>query len=461
MDLDIDKVKVLYKSYKSKYPYYLEIDKYYYGNTRSIDYIKPVPNRSNARINTNFVQKLCDEEALYSFGNKVTYKAVNEEHKEALKHIDYYFKNNGANYDSASGKSLVEFHLGYEIKYTNKNGEFKCKWVNPLQGDMYYNQYDEKEFFMYVHNQKIYENNKEKFVDYMDIYDNKYVYYLDNNFKILDVKAHNMGSLPIRDGVIDDVRYTEENGYIAGDKTIYRTIKSIQDAIEQNLSDITQEITDFHNAILKFYGIKLEDKKDKDGNIIYGADGQPLKKEPIVKSNSTLYFGDKKTQDAEWLIKQINDSFIKNTRDDLKDLIYTLTSHIDNNEKMQSNLSGVALRSRLQSLEAKVKSNENAMEDIIRHRIKCLFHYLRLNNVGDFDENMIDIIFTPCVPQDIATIADVIAKIPHEVVSHETKRSWIANIYGDLGNEQIKINKENEASLPKTDLDREINNEED
>ena len=447
MALDIKKVEKCYHEFKEKQNYYMEIDKYYYGNTVPLKKDSLLPGRSNARVYTNFIQKLVDEEAMYSFGNKVTFKAIDESQKEALKYISYYFKNNGAGYESSSGKRLIEFNLGYEISYMTKDGKFKNKWVSPLEGNVYLNEYDEVEFFIYVHT--VVEN--QKVIDRIDVYDDTFVYYLDNNLSQLDVKAHNFKTIPIGVGMIDNVRYTEENGYIEGDKTIYRTIRHLQDCIEQNLSDITQEITDFHNAILKFYNIDLENKIDADGNVVLDANGVPIKNEPIVSHNSILYFGDKSKEDAEWLIKDINDSFIKNTRDDMKDLIYTLTNHIDNNEKMQSNLSGIALRSKLQCLEARVKANENAMENIIRKRLQCLFNYLRTIKKGDFDENLISIEFTPCVPQDIGVIADVISKIPHEVVSNETKRSWIPQV-NNVESEQARIDREKEAEKPLLDL---------
>ena len=461
--VDIGNIKETYKDFKKNYDYYKKIDKYYYGNTDKLHRANSLPNRSNARIYTNFMQKIVDTEAQYSFGNKVTYKALDEKHKEALKYIDYYFKPLGAGYDDIAGKKLVEFHLGYEIKYINAKGQFRCKWVSPLEGSMAYDSYGDPQFFIYVHTKKeLNEKNEYEIVDYIDVYDNDYVYYFDDKFQLLDTKAHNMGCLPVSDGVIDGVKYTEKNGYIEGDKTVYRTIKSLQDGLEQNLSDIVQEITDFHNAILKTFGIgDLMDLTDEDGNVILDSYGNPIKKPPIQYDNDTLYFADKDKQDAQWLIKEINDSFIKNTRDDIIDLIYVLTSHINVNEKMQSNTSGIALRSRLQELEAKCKANEYAMENIIRARIECLFNFLRLKDIGDFDPNLIDIVFTPCVPQDITTLADVISKIPNEVLSNETKRGMLPNVYGNVELEQKRIDRETEASKPVVDLDQYMTHEED
>ena len=443
--LNLEKVKICYEEYKSKRPYYQKIDEYYFGNTDKLKNSPYLPNRSNARVSTNFVQKLVDEEALYSFGNKITYKAIDESQKDAITLIDYYTKNNSACYDSAIGKRLIEFNLGYELSFITKDGRFKNKWLTPLEANGYINEYGELEYFLYIY--KV--GDKE----FIDVYDDKYVYYLDDTFNILETKAHNLGTIPVGVGMVDMVRYTERNGYIEGDKTIFRTIKTLQDALEQNLSDITQEITDFHNAILKFYGIDLEDEVDANGEIKVDALGRPIKREPIVSNNSILYFEDKTENDAQWLIKDINDTFIKNTRDDIKDLIYTLTNHIDNNEKLSSNLSGIALRSKLQCLESRVKSNENAMEDVLRKRLQCLFNYLRVLSIGDFDENLIAIEFTPCVPQDISVIADVIAKIPHEVLSNETKRGLLPYV-NNLQAEQDKIDKEKEKEEPIFSLDR-------
>lgn len=457
--LDINKVKQCYMRFKKNQAYYLIIDKYYFGNTDELKSSLYLPNRSNSRIKTNFVAKIVDDESLYSFGNKVTYKAIDESQKDAINYIHYYLKNNGAGYDNSNGKRLVEFRLGYELSYLTEKGIFKNKYINPLEGDIWLDEYDEPEFFIYVHtkNQLRPPEQNSKLYDFIDVYDDKYVYYLDDGFNIIDTKAHNMGDLPIGVGMVDNVRYTEQNGYIEGDKTIFRNIKTLQDAIEQNCSDITQEITDFHNAILKFYGIDLEDQIDKDGKVILGADGQPLKKEPLLGQNSILYFNDKQKEDAEWLIKNINDSFIKNTRDDFKDLIYTLTSHVDSNEKMVSNISGIALRSKLQTLEAKVKSNENAMEDIIRTRLKCLFNWLRLTKNLDFDENLISIEFTPCVPQDIQMLSQIISQIPHDVVSNETKRGLLPFI-NNVEEEQERIDREDELKLNNIDFNNSNNN---
>ncbi len=100
---------------------------------------------------------------------------------------------------------------------------------------------------------------------------------------------------------------------------------------------------------------------------------------------------------------------------------------IDCNEKMQSNLSGQK-KARLQALESKCTQNSQAMHDIINTRIKCLFDYLSSIRKGDYDYKKVKVEFTVCIPIDDGIIADMISKIPHEVVSNHTKRSWLPKI---------------------------------
>lgn len=449
---EIEFLQKCYADYLVKLEHYEDINRYYYGNTDSLAKFVPREGRSNLKVTTNFIQKLVDEEAQYSFGNDVTYTSI-EDNDEAIKDINYQLKNNKTDHDINLGIELIKYGMAFEINYLEetapKEFKFKNRIVSPLEGYMYLDN-DIPKYFLRMFNKQL---EPEK--NYIDVYTNKYVYHFDETWNEVETRTeHYFCIVPVGIGIIGGKAYNIDRGYEEGDKTIYNTIKKIQDALETNLSDIVCEISDFRNAILKMYGIEAETEKDEEGNdIIDTSTGKPKQKAPVVKDNCILLFGDKTTQDAEWLIKNVNDVFIKNTRDDLKDLIYTLTSHIDNNEKLQSNLSGMALRSKLQCLEAKCKMNEKAMQNIIYTRIYCLFKYLYLTVSKNYDVNTIKIQFTPNVPVDITSIADIISKIPHEVVSNQTKRSWLPGIDNVIA-EENKIKYENKADPYDVNLDK-------
>lgn len=437
-------VRLCYKEYSNRLQYYDKINAYYYGNTDSLANFKPMQGRSNLKPRANFIQKLVDEEASYSFGNKITYTSK-DNNREVINDIDYVLSGYKADYDINLGIELIKYGVCYEINY-RKNGKFKSKTVTPLNGYMFLDEDDDPVCFLHIYKKKF--DTKE----YIDIYTNSNIYHFDSNFnEISKPTQHFFGIVPVGVGMIGGNSYNNDRGYIEGDKTIYRTIKTLQDAFETNLGDSASEVSDIRNAILKVFNIALEDELDEEGN------PTGKKKEPILRNNIIMYLngeGESKPN-AEWLIKNINDAFIRNTRNDIKDLMYVLTSHIDSNEKLQSNLSGVALRSRLQSLESKCSNNAKAFENILRTRLQCMFNYLAMTQGKKYDVNLIEIKFTPHVPVDEDRIADRIAKISHDVVSNETKRSWLASVSNpDL--EQLKIDEENKKSMEGfVDLDKE------
>lgn len=436
MDITIDLIKKAYEKFEILSKHYDDINKYYYGTTDALKDFKPIEGRSNLKANTNFVQKLVDEEATYSFGNSVTYIS-NDGNTEVTKDIEYSLKNNSEDHDINLGMELVKNGICYEANYLDKEGKFKNKIISPLDGYMY-RVNDEPVLFLHSHTEDT-ENGEETFID---VYTDNQIMYLDSQYNIVSPSiSHYFGIIPIGYGVIGGVEYNENRGYVEGDKTIYRAIKTLQDAFETNLSDMVSEISDFRNAILKLYNVTLEKNED----------GSQKTDQPIVRENAVLFFGDKATQDAEWLIKNINDTFIKNTRDDVKDLIYTITCHIDNNEKMQSNLSGIALRSRLQMLESKCKMNEKAMANILKTRLKCLFRYLFQTENKEYDVNLVKIQFTPNIPVDIISNADLVSKVPHEVISYKTMRTLFPFVT-DADSEQLQIDNENSAAAPEIDL---------
>lgn len=125
-----------------------------------------------------------------------------------------------------------------------------------------------------------------------------------------------------------------------------------------------------------------------------------------------------------WLIKNINDTFIQNTLNAEEDKMYQLTSHINHNEKMQSNLSGITLRSRLISLEDKCELNEGALADCITTRLQMLFLWDKIQNGSNYDYRDVQVKFTPNIPQDVLNTAQVIQTLGNKL-STETGLSLL------------------------------------
>ncbi|MDB8791945.1 phage portal protein, partial [Romboutsia sp. 1001216sp1] len=110
--------------------------------------------------------------------------------------------------------------------------------------------------------------------------------------------------------------------------------------------------------------------------------------------------------------------------------------------RLQSNLSGLALRSRLISLEEKCKLNQKALTNCIKTRLKVLFIYLKIMFNKNYDYRDIKIKFTPNIPQDDLLMAQIISQLGDKL-STETGLSQLSFIENSK-NEMAKIKLEQE-----------------
>ncbi|MGE5627817.1 MAG: phage portal protein [Solirubrobacterales bacterium] len=390
---------------------------YYKGNSDAIKNYKLVTQRSNNKTSVNYMKKFIKEEVSYSVGNDITYISKSS-NGNIIRDIDYYTAHWSEKHDSDLAKIMLTFGFAYELYYTDNKSQFCSKIITPREGYAYVDDVGNILFFMHIYQKKFDSNT------YIDVYDDNNIYHYDKDFKEIgkpDVHIFNVVPVGIAQVSIEQ----EED-------TIYKDIKGLQDAYETNLSDISNEISDFRNAYLFVSGFQI----DKD-------DLPNMKELGVIQVQTP----DGK---AAWLIKNINDSFIQNTLSTIEDKIYQLTSHINHNEKMQSNLSGVALRSRLISLEEKCKLNQKAIADCIKVRLKMLFVYLKFLKSIDYDYKDIKAKFTPNIPQDDLNTAQIINQLGDKL-STETGLGLLSFI-NNPANELEKIKKQNAALKIGADL---------
>ena len=410
--IDINRLKKAYEEYQNNKITYDKMYNYYKGNTDAINNYQMVTERSNNKINTNFIKKFIKEEVSYSVGNDVTYisKSGNE---HVVNDIDYYLDHWSEGHDSNLAKNMLIYSLAYELYYVDKEGQFSSKIISPREGYAAIDDFGNLSFFMHSY--------KLKFDDttYIDVYTDKEILHFNDKFeKINKPTKHIFGTVPVA------LCQLSEEGK---DDTLYKDLKGLQDAYETNLSDISNEISDFRNAYMVLTGVAINEEDI-----------------PEMKKLGVMQIKDKNGT-AAWLIKNINDTFIQNTLNTMEDKMYQLSSHINHNEKMQSNLSSLALRARLIALEEKCKLNQKSIADCIKTRLKFLFIYLKVIKNIEYDFRDIKIKFTPNIPQDDLMTAQVISQLGDKL-STETGLSLLSFIENPK-NELKKIKDENPIDL--------------
>lgn len=408
-------VKKAYGSYYVFKNIYDKMYRYYKGDTDAIRKYLFVTERSNLKINANYIKKFIKEEVAYTLGNDITYESRTT-NNDLIKDIEYYTTHWNELHDTDVMKYLLIFTKVYELYYIDDNADFCSKIIKPTDGYAYMDNASSKVLF-FIHSFK---NDFETTNSYIDVYTADKIHHFDNKFNEIAPPTVNIfGEVPVTIGKLTDEDYED---------SLYSDIKGLQDAFETNLSDVGNEISDFRNAYLLFKSAQV----DKDDI-------------PDMKKLGVIQFP-QPGGDAAWLIKNINDTFIQNTLDRYEDTMYQLACHINHNEKLQSNLSGITLRSRLIVLENKCNLEIKAHKNMVKNRLRFLFKYLDIKQNKKYDYKDIKALYTPNIPSDDLATAQMLAQVPEGIISRDTARGLFSFINNKVS-EADKVEKELEDRL--------------
>lgn len=189
-------------------------------------------------------------------------------------------------------------------------------------------------------------------------------------------------------------------------ETIFSKIRHLQDTYNETLSDQASIVGDYRNAYLVVTGVEVNDEIAK-----------------RMEDHGLLNLPSDKNAGVHWLMKDMNDAYIQNILNDLRNAMYSACNHIDGNEKLQSNTSSLAIRSRLIFLEQRAKSMFDYIQDAIYDRIERLFEYLSLKGY-QYNVDDVQINYTPNIPVDLVTTVQVISQLG-EKLSTETALSLL------------------------------------
>lgn len=365
----------MYIAYNKNKGLYEKMYNYYIGQTDIFKTYKKT-DRCNRKIVDNFIKTFVDEEVSFMTGLPITYSSKDEQ-TNIIDDIEYNLNNINASLDTQLATNLLIFGEAYEFYYKN-NDEFKIKCFNPLNSYAYVNQENEVEMFMYFYKKDLDDNI------YVEVVDDKFIYHMDESFnEIAEATPHYFSKCPV--GV---------SNLVNGDKdTLYNNIKHLQDRYEEGLSDWSNEIGDTRLAYLFLTGVDVDEDtatKMKEMGIIQAKDSKAK---------------------ADWLIKNISPDFLKQYRDILKEDIYRVAQHIDNQTNIQSNTSGTMLATRLNCLRIKITTQNQALKNCIKTRLKCLFRFLELTENKSYDYRNIDIRPQLNLPSNDVETAQIISQL--------------------------------------------------
>lgn len=393
--------------YTADKPTYDSMKAYYDGKHEILSKYKKMPFRPNQIVVDNYINKFINEEVQYSLGAPLSYVSKSGKKKiiDAVYNATFHWKEN---HNQELMRTLQIYGKAYLLHHLDSEGRFCEKILNPSNSIVYCNDEGVPMLFIRFYTPK-YETT-----EYKDIYfpDGRIETYSGNT--LIKTNRHFFKGVPVTVCELENIH-----------DTIYFKIKSLQDAYNIILSDQCNTISEFRNAYLVITGAKVGEDEEKS-----------------LQEKSVLNLYGDGSVDVKWLVKQVQDGFIQNALDNLKESMYATTNHIDGNEKLQSNTSGTALRNRLVFLEQRCDMMLTIVIDAVYERVKRLFEYLAFTAQGTFDIKDISINAKPNIPQDETTIINALVQLGIGTnISRETALSLLPFIENPL-HEMEKITAE-------------------
>lgn len=372
------KLKTKYDGLK---PMYQEMLNYYKGKTK-IDTAYPYANfGENNKAKINYIKKFICEHVAYGVGVPIQYTHVNDI-KDCITKIEKNIQIQKSSLDTIFMKNMLIFGKAFEIAYVYKdkdgNQELRFKVSNPYNSIAYCNEEGEVEMFLYFYYKELEDDL------YIDCYCDDGIRHFKNDFdtQIGSIEEALLG-VPVSVAQLDDDIFG----------TLFKDIKELQDALELVMSNWVNNDSDFRDCYFKAKNLSID------------ADF-------IEKANKLKVFElPNDTADIDFMTKEVNPEYVHKLVEKIQDYIYQVSQSINSNENLQSNLSGVAILSRIINLRNKIGLEQKCLADAIKNRLRLLFKYLNKIDNTDYDYRDIMINFTMNVPQDDVSMAQIISQL--------------------------------------------------
>ena len=400
-------IKSMIADFQEDYYTYEKMYNYYIGKHDIIADFQNLQGKCNSKVVNNFIKKFINEEINYTLGNALSLVSKSS-NPEIIKAIDSNLYHWRINHNSEVMKQLEIFGKVYLLNYIDNKGRFCERILTPKNAIAYADDNGNVKRFIHFY-KKPYDSSQ-----WYDIYRPNGSIEIYKDDILIKKNKHHFTGIPVSICKMDDIH-----------DTIYFKIKSLQDAYNLILSTQVCTIADYRNAYLVASGMDIteDDKAD-------------LKREDLINLPQGA--------NLNWLIKEIDASGVENTLNELKYDMYVACNHIDGNENLPSNTSGVALRSRLVFLEQIAKSIYQLVEDAIYDRFERFFEYLELRSNVKYDVKDIKINFTPNIPQDTMQSVQIVTQLGDKI-SNETALSLLPFIENPQ-DELAKIKAEQESA---------------
>lgn len=395
---------------------------YYDGNHEICHRKFDDPTKPNNRVSHGYPKMIANMYAGYLLGEPVSYTAgLGGEALEENLREDYEYNDEQAE-NSQLALDLAICGVGTEILYIDEDGRVRFKRVDPVGCIAIWDNTIEETLTALIRYYDVYNVTSRQTTRMVEVYDaySKRVYKTDLSglgLELVEETPHYFGDVPA-------IAF-KNNSRVTGD---FEGEISLIDGYDLMQSDALNDDEYFSDAYLMLRGMMGTDETDV----------------AEMKRNRVMLLPN--DGDAQWLIKQANDTAAENIKTRLDRDIHRFSGVPDmSDENFAGNASGVAIRYKLLAFENIAKAKEREFKRGLQRRIELMCNIWRIVGRGDFDWRDVTITFKRALPQNLLEAAQAMSTLG-SVISDETKRSMLP-IEIDENVEKERLQQQREAGM--------------
>lgn len=421
--------KLIWK-FKNEYIPRFTKDQNYYKVRTEIEKRTMTDGKPNNKLAHGFCRYITNMATSYFAGKPIRYIVPDQNYDDALKEV---FKNNyidSLNFEVS--KEASKKGIGFYLLFINENAQLRIKKMEAESIIPVYSPSLDEFLEAGVRIWSEYDINGQLKTEYADVYEERYIYHFkrDSGEDIYHESArrdwHMLNDIPIIVVWNNEDRMGDFEPHI-----------SLNDAYDNAQSDTANDSDYFTDAYLCISGASdiLE------GELSGDEDEEDTKAVKNLRKNRILFLDE--NGQAQWLIKQTNDTANENYKNRLyKDIFFLSQVPALTDESFAGNLSGVAIKYKLIGLEELAIMKENCFRSAQTKMLSIITGYLNLLKNKEWDSDMVEQKYDRNFTENLSEMIENATKL-EGIVSHETQLGMLpADIVGDTAAELETIRKE-------------------
>lgn len=355
-------------------------------------------SRANTTVNNRLVSNYCsyitNMSVGFFLGNPVTFKTSTEHEAELKTLLEIFSYNDGDAHNVELAEEASITGEAFEFLYLDGDSNIRLACVPSEEVIIICDATLEENILYGVRHFKIKSLDGATYEEFVDVYDAKTVkhYGYNSSLKFLGEEPHYFDDVPI-------IEYPNSRQR-RGD---FEDVITLVDAYNLAQSLTLDDLADFTDAFLVLKGMGGTDDED----------AKDLRRRKIISLD-----GD--GAGAEWLIKNVNDTYVENVKTRIQNDIHKFSCIPDmSDDSFASNTSGIAIKYKLIGLEQIRSRKEREFKKALQRRIELIGGMLRLKSMPMIDFRDIEIVFTANIPANIQELAQIVTTLDG-MVSHKT-----------------------------------------